>query len=626
MIDVIWLVIALPLLGAAGLLFFGRRLGEPWAGWVASATVIVSFLIAVVAAAGFFGGGGEPHRVMLFSWIPGFGVDAQLLWDPLSALMTLVVTGVGALIHVYSIGYMHEDPRFVRFFSYLNLFVMSMLTLVLADNFAVLFVGWELVGLSSYLLISFWFEKPSAAAAGKKAFIVNRVGDLGFLVALMLIFATFGSLAYGDVFPQAAALLDHGGTTITAITLLLMVGAAGKSAQLPLYVWLPDAMEGPTPVSALIHAATMVTAGVYMVARTGALFELAPFSAGVVATVGTITALYAAIVAIGQRDIKRILAYSTISQLGYMFLGVGVAAYVAGIFHLMTHAFFKALLFLGAGSVIHAMAEEHSVWKMGGLRKVLPITYATMAVAWLAISGIPPFAGFWSKDEILAMAFAKGGWYVALWAVGLLTAGLTAFYMSRLIFLTFWGEPRWEEGVEPHEAPSVMTRPLLALGALAAVGGLINMPWTPVLEHFLEPAFEGVQQAQLPSGLTSWLLGAASVTVAALGILYGYRRYVAATLPDETGEGWDLVEHGFRVDDLYGATLVLPGKRAAEVMAFQADAKVVDGAVNGVGVAVKEIAARLKPIQSGLVRSYGAAILLGAVGVLLVMVLRGSVL
>ncbi|MGD2051703.1 MAG: proton-conducting transporter membrane subunit, partial [Acidimicrobiia bacterium] len=344
------------------------------------------------------------------------------------------------------------------------------------------------------------------------------------------------------------------------------------------------------------------------------------------ATVGTVTALYAAIVAIGQRDIKRILAYSTISQLGYMFLGVGVAAYVAGVFHLMTHAFFKALLFLGAGSVIHAMAEEHSVWKMGGLRKVLPVTYATMAVAWLAISGIPPFAGFWSKDEILAMAFAKGGWYVALWAVGLLTAGLTAFYMSRLIFLTFWGAPRWEAGVEPHESPSLMTRPLLVLGALAAVGGLVNMPWTPALEHFLEPAFEGVQQAHLPSGLTSWLLGAASVTVAALGIYYGYRRYVAATLPDETGEGWDLVEHGFRVDDLYGATLVLPGKRAAEVMAFDADAKIVDGAVNGVGVTVKEIAARLKPIQSGLVRSYGAAILLGAVGVLLVMVLRGSLL
>ncbi len=626
MTDLIWLVIALPLLGAVGLLFFGRRLGEPWAGWVASATVIVSFLIALAAAIDFFGGGAgaEPQRVMLFTWIPGLGIDAQLLWDPLSALMTLVVTGVGALIHVYSIGYMHGDTRFVRFFSYLNLFIMSMLTLVLADNFAVLFVGWELVGLCSYLLISFWFEKPSAAAAGKKAFIVNRIGDLGFLVALMLIFATFGSLAYGDVFPQASALLEHGGTTATVITLLLLVGAAGKSAQLPLYVWLPDAMEGPTPVSALIHAATMVTAGVYMVARTGALFELAPFSAGVVATVGTVTALFAAIVAIGQRDIKRILAYSTISQLGYMFLGVGVAAYVAGTFHLMTHAFFKALLFLGAGSVIHAMAEEHSVWKMGGLRKALPITYGTMAVAWLAISGIPPFSGFWSKDEILAVTFAKGGWFVALWVVGVLTAGLTAFYMSRLIFLTFWGEPRWDEGVEPHESTSVMTRPLLALATLAAVGGLVNMPWIPALEHFLEPSFAGLEQGHLPSGATSWLLGAISVAVAGLGILYGYRRYIAATLPDETGAGWDLVEQGFGIDDLYGATVVLPGKRAAEAMAFQADAKVVDGAVNGVGVAVKEIAARLKPIQSGLVRSYGAAILLGAVAVLLVLVLRGG--
>jgi len=630
MVDFIWLVIALPLLGAVGLLFFGRplarRFGEPGAGWVASATVIASFVIALVAAIDFFrgGGGAEPHRILLFEWIPGLGIDFELLWDPLSALMTLVVTGVGALIHVYSIGYMRGDPGYLRFFSYLNFFVVSMLTLVLGDNFAVLFLGWELVGLSSYLLISFWFEKPPAAAAGKKAFVVNRIGDFGFLVALMMIFVTFGSLNFSEVFEQAPALLSDGGITVTVITLLLLAGAAGKSAQLPLYVWLPDAMEGPTPVSALIHAATMVTAGVYMVARTGVLFELAPVSAAVVATVGAVTALFAATVAVGQRDIKRILAYSTISQLGYMFLGVGVAAYAAGMFHLMTHAFFKSLLFLGAGSVIHAVAGEQSVWKMGGLRRLLPVTYGTMLVGWLAISGIPPLSGFWSKDEILAATYTKGGWYVALWGIGVVTAGLTAFYMSRLIFLTFWGESRWDEGIEPHEAPAVMTRPLIGLAALAAVGGLLNTPWKPVVEHFLEPAFEGMQQASLPEGATPWLLALISIGAALVGILYAYHRYVEATLPDESTAVWSLLEEGYHVNDLYGAALVLPGKRLAEVAAFQADVKVVDGTVNGVGAMVKEAAARLKPLQSGWVRSYGAAILFGAVGVLLILLVRGG--
>ena len=389
MVDLIWLVIALPLAGYALLQVFGKRIGEPAAGYVASGLVAAAFVIAAIASIDAFAGELEPTHIFLFSWIPSLGLDAALLWDPLSVMMTLMVTGVGFLIHVYAIGYMHGDPRFGRFFTYLNLFVASMLILVLADSFGVLFVGWELVGLSSYLLISFWFEKPSAAAAGKKAFVVNRIGDFGFLIALMLIFSSFGTLAFEAVFEEASEVLTTG--MATAITLLLLVGAAGKSAQIPLYVWLPDAMEGPTPVSALIHAATMVTAGVYVVARSGALFELAPVSGAVVATVGAVTALYAATIAVGQRDIKRVLAYSTISQLGYMFLGVGVAAYVAGIFHLLTHAFFKALLFLGAGSVIHAMHDEQDMWKMGGLRKHMPVTFATMAVAWLAISGIPIF-------------------------------------------------------------------------------------------------------------------------------------------------------------------------------------------------------------------------------------------
>jgi NADH-quinone oxidoreductase subunit L len=624
MVDLIWIAVALPLLGALTLILFGKHFGEPGAGYFATALAGTAFLVGAIAAVDFFAGGHHGELVFLFSWIPGLGIDAEFLWDPLSALMTLVVTGVGSLIHLYSIGYMHGDERYPRFFAYLNLFLASMLILVLGSNFAVLFVGWELVGLSSYLLISFWFEKPAAAAAGKKAFIVNRIGDFGFLIALMLIFATFGSLGFEQVFEHAGEMLEEGGTLVTAITLLLLVGAAGKSAQLPLHVWLPDAMEGPTPVSALIHAATMVTAGVYMVARTGALYELAPFSAGVVATVGALTALYAATIAVGQRDIKRVLAYSTISQLGYMFMGVGVAAYTAGIFHLMTHAFFKALLFLGAGSVIHAMADEQNMEKMGGLRKAMPKTFATMAIAWLAISGIPPFAGFWSKDEILAATFNKGGLFVVLWVVGLITAGLTAYYMSRLMFLTFWGEKRWDEGVAPHESPNFMTIPLIILAGLAAFAGLINTPWNLSLEHFLEPAFELVTQAHAPEGATPWILALVSVAAGIIGIAYAYRRFLVGEAPVETGPAWDLLENGYYVDDLYGKTIVLPGKKAAEQLAFTADAKGIDGAVNGVGGLVKQLAEKAKPLQTGLVRSYGVGILGGAVGVVLIILVRGA--
>jgi NADH-quinone oxidoreductase subunit L len=624
----VFLILAAPLAGFIALLIFGRRLGEPYAGYVASATVGLSFVLAAIAALDFLAGGSDAHAttVKLFEWIPSLGLDATLLWDPLSAVMTLVVTGVGALIHIYSVGYMHGDERFARFFTYLNLFITSMLILVLGNNFGVMFVGWELVGLSSYLLISFWFEKPSAAAAGKKAFVVNRIGDFGFLIALMLIFSEFGTLAFGTVFEHAEEVLGHGTGTATAIALLLLVGAAGKSAQLPLYVWLPDAMEGPTPVSALIHAATMVTAGVYMVARTGVLFDLAPFAAGTVATVGVVTALFAATIAIGQRDIKRVLAYSTISQLGYMFLGVGVGAYVAGIFHLMTHAFFKALLFLGAGSVIHALSGEQDMRKMGGLRKVMPLTFGTMTVAWLAISGLPPLAGFWSKDEILATTFERGGWFVILWGLGIVTAVLTAFYMSRMMFLTFWTEPRWDEGMAPHESPRVMTLPLVALAGLAAIGGLFNTPFRPTLEHFLEPAFELAHIAHLPGAGVQWLLAVVSIAAAAGGIIYAYRRYLGdRPLPEETGARWDLLERGYGVDDLYGRTIVLPGKALATSTAFTIDAKVVDGAVNGVGALVRWFGDRLRPLQTGKVRSYGAGILAGAVGLILWLLIDGGV-
>ena len=624
MVDYVWIAVALPLLGAATLLFFGKRFGEPGAGYFATLLAAGSFVVGAVAAVDFFAGGEHGEVVFLFDWIPGLGVSAEFLWDPLSAGMTLIVTGVGSLIHLYSIGYMHGDERYPRFFAYMNLFLASMLILVLGSNFAVLFVGWELVGLSSYLLISFWFEKPSAAAAGKKAFIVNRIGDFGFIVALMLIFATFGSLGFEQVFENAPELLEEGGATVTAITLLLLVGAAGKSAQLPLYVWLPDAMEGPTPVSALIHAATMVTAGVYLVARTAVLFELAPFSAGVVATVGALTAIYAATIAIGQRDIKRVLAYSTISQLGYMFMGVGVGAYTAGIFHLMTHAFFKALLFLGAGSVIHALAGEQDMDKMGGLRKVMPVTFATMTIAWLAISGIPPFSGFWSKDEILAVTFNKGGYFVALWAIGLITAGLTAFYMSRLLFRTFFGEARWDEGVQPHESPQIMTVPLMVLAVLATVGGLIGTPFLNAFEHFLEPAFETVELAHIPEGVTPWILAIISIAAGLIGIAVAYRRYLVGTAPEESGRLWDTLENGYYVDDLYGRTIVLPGKAAAEQLAFTADAKGIDGAVNGVGVLTKRVAQWAKPLQTGLVRNYGLGILGGAVGLVLFILIRGG--
>ncbi len=621
MADLVWLTIALPLAGAVFLLFFGKRIGEPGAGWIATGAIGTSFFVAVIAAVDFFTGEGHAETSRIFEWLPALGVDAEILWDPLAAVMTLVITGVGSLIHLYSIAYMHGDPRYGRYFTYLNLFAASMLILVLGSNFGLLFVGWELVGLCSYLLISFWFEKPIAAAAGKKAFIVNRVGDVGFLVGLMVIFGLFGTLSYGTVFEEAAGVLTTGAAT--AVTLLLLVGAAGKSAQLPLYVWLPDAMEGPTPVSALIHAATMVTAGVYMVARTAALYQLSPVGSGVVAVVGAVTALFAATIAIGQNDIKRVLAYSTISQLGYMFMGVGAAAYVAGVFHLMTHAFFKALLFLGAGSVIHGMAGEQDMRKMGGLARSMPVTYVTMAIAWLAIAGIPPLSGFWSKDEILAVTFERGGPWIALWGVGILTALLTAFYMTRLMYLTFFGESRWDDGVHPHESPAVMTFPLMALAGLAAVGGLVNTPFRLGLEHFLEPAFEGISQTHIPSGVTPWILAAISVAAAAAGLLFGVARYRDRT-PVEEGTMWRVLGGGYYIDDVYGTTIVLPGKAMAKALAVPVDQGLIDGAVNATGKLMQLAGRMVRPMQTGFVRNYGAVLMAGTIGLLVWFAFRGG--
>ena len=626
--EALWLVIALPLGGALLLHFAGRFLGEPRAGYLAAAASLASFGVAAVAAIPFFTGEGHPAQSLLWEWMPAVGASFEIVWDPLSALMTLVVTGVGSLIHIYSLGYMHGDPRFARFFTYLNLFTASMLILVLAGNYAMLFVGWELVGLCSYLLISFWFTRPSAASAGKKAFVVNRIGDFGFLIALMLIFSTFGTLSYAGVLDRAAEELS--GWVPTMIGLMLATGAIGKSAQIPLYVWLPDAMEGPTPVSALIHAATMVTAGVYVIARSAPVFEMAPVASGVVAAVGALTALWAATIAIGQSDIKRVLAYSTISQLGYMFLAVGATAYVAGVFHLMTHAFFKALLFLGAGSVIHAMGGRQDMGEMGGLRKVMPVTFVTMAVGVVAIAGFPPLAGFWSKDEILSVVFNQGGWFTVLWLVGLVTALLTAFYMFRQLVLVFLGKPRWPEGATPHESPRSMTFPLVLLAILSVGAGLVNTPFRLGLEHFLEPSFEGVKLGHPPEGVTL-ILVLAALSVAA-GLVGAAMAYLAYHRPPEAwrhfqsgfGRIWGWWENAYRVDDAYGAVLVTPGRRLAERTAFGVDAKLVDGAVNGVAWLVQAAGRGIRPAQSGLIRQYGLWFGLGLVALLIWIAVRGG--
>jgi NADH-quinone oxidoreductase subunit L len=616
------LVILLPLAGTAILFAAGRRLGEPVAGWVGTLSVGGAFVAAGVASVDFLTGSGAVETVRWFEWLPSLGVAAELRWDQLSALMALVVTGVGGLIHLYSIGYMHGDARFGRFFAFLNLFVTSMLILVMANGFAMMFVGWELVGLSSYLLISFWFERDSAAAAGKKAFVVNRVGDFGFIVALMLIFSVFGTLRFDEVFERAPGLLSEG--TATAIALLLLLGAAGKSAQLPLHVWLPDAMEGPTPVSALIHAATMVTAGVYLIARTAVIFELAPVAAAAVAIVGALTALVAATIAVAQSDIKRVLAYSTISQLGFMFLAVGAAAHVAGVFHLMTHAFFKALLFLGAGSVIHGLRGEQDMARMGGLAKAMPVTFVTMTIGSLAISGIPPLSGFWSKDEILAAVFGRGGLWTVLWAMGIAAAALTAFYMTRMMWRTFFGEPRWSDGVEPHESPSTMTLPLVALAGLAVVAGLVNTPWRLGLEHFLAPVFTAVHLAHPPGGLTPWLLAAVAIGVAVAGIGAGVMRY--RTERSEQDGAWNLVGRGYYVDDVYAQVFGRAGKLGAAFLAFRIDAGGIDRAVEGAGALTRRVGSWLRPVQTGFVRTYSAGIVLGGVALLAWFLWRGGVI
>jgi len=654
LLEFAWLIPAFPAAGAVALLLFGKRLGEPVAGWLATALMALSFVASAVAFFALLSLGEEERRVVTdgYTWLRAgdFVVDFRFLVDPLSVTMILFVTGVGTLIHLYSIGYMHGDPRFSRFFAYLNLFAASMLVLVLGSNFLLTFLGWEGVGLCSYLLISFWFERGSAAVAGKKAFVTNRVGDFGFMLAMFLIFWKLGSLDYAAM--EGAGRLAQ--TTVTAIALLLFLGAVGKSAQIPLHIWLPDAMEGPTPVSALIHAATMVTAGVFLVARAHPFFEASDSAGTVVAWVGAATALSAATVAVVQNDIKRVLAYSTVSQLGYMFLAAGVGAYSAALFHMVTHAFFKALLFLGAGSVIHGLHDEQDMRRMGALRRWMPITAGTFIFGWLAIAGIVPFAGFWSKDEILAQAWYRDEY--ALWAVGAVAALLTAFYMTRQVYLVFFGDERWREPAasaasaahtdgapvlheqppaasgahahadghegtpaEPHESPWTMTVPLGALTVLTIFGGLVNLPFVEqnleFLGEWLHPVFEDVEVVHAPSFATGFALSTIALVVGVTGILLG-RAFYKAGLPAagddpverRLGPVARVLENAYYFD--VGVARFVSGPATAFAR-FLSDGFDRDGI--GLAAAFRRGGIGLRRLQTGLVRNYALGIVLGAV-------------
>jgi len=639
MIDHVWLVPFLPLLGFLINGLLGKKLGKSAVSWVGCGSVGLSFLVSIGV---FFELLKYPPaqrliQKIVFPWVwsGSFRIDIGFQVDPLSTVMILVVSGVGFFIHLYSVGYMGKDPGYARYFAYLNLFVFSMLTLVLANNFLLLYLGWEGVGLCSYLLIGFWYEKKSAADAGKKAFIVNRVGDFGFALGVMLIFWTLGTLNYAQVFKAAPLLLSPGGTLITAITLLLFLGAVGKSAQIPLYVWLPDAMEGPTPVSALIHAATMVTAGVYMVARCHVLYLMAPVSLSLVAIIGAVTALYAASIALVQNDIKRILAYSTISQIGYMFLGCGVGAFAAGIFHLMTHAFFKALLFLGAGSVMHALSGELDLRKMGGLKKHLPVTFWTFLAGVLAISGIPLFSGFFSKDEILWKAFSNPQGSFLLWLIGFVTAGMTAFYMFRLFLSVFSGKSRVEERIKPHihESPPSMTIPLMILAFLSIVGGYVGIPHSlgggNSFENFLSVVFEGAEEAHIAhvSYSAEHLLMILSIAVILVGILIAYRFYISHPhLPRKLTEkykgAYSVLLNKYYVDELYARIFVNPLLDLALWCWRFFDAKVIDGAANGSAFLAGSISAVIRKFQTGYVRNYALCLVFGVVILLAYFILK----
>jgi NADH-quinone oxidoreductase subunit L len=633
MLDYAWLMLLFPALGTLIIALFGTRLGKRVVAFLAPAMVFLSFAVAVAMFVSLLGLPAEQrsHEVTLWKWmaVGTFSVDVAFLLDQLSVTMALVVTGVGFLIHVYSAGYMHDDARVPRYFAYLNLFILMMLTLILANNYLLLFVGWEGVGLASYLLIGFWFEKPSAADAGKKAFIVNRIGDFGLLLAIMFLWTGLGTLRFGDVFARAPEVWGAGSAAVIAVTMLMLLASTGKSAQIPLYVWLPDAMEGPTPVSALIHAATMVTAGVYLIARSAALFNLAPTSGNWVAWIGVLTAFFAATIALTQTDLKRILAYSTVSQLGFMFLGVGAAGYAAGVFHLVTHAFFKALLFLGAGSVMHALHGELDIRRMGNLRGKLPTTYWTFAVGAAALAGIPLFSGFFSKDHILWYAWQKSP---LLWLVGLITAAMTAFYSFRAVFVPFWGQERDRRLYQhAHESPRVMTVPLIILAVGAILIGYIGLPQISLIDRWLEPVFatgeKAAEAAAVHADPMEWVLLAVSALVALGGAFAAYRAYVVDTeLPGRVraGLGWitRLVENKYYVDEAYNMLVVNPLRDLGGWFGRVFDQRGIDGAVNGLAGVTGWFGTQVRRLQTGMVGIYALAMLFGAVALLAWLAIR----
>ena len=627
--DAVYLIPAAPLAGAVVLLWTGRRAGRS-AGIVAPLAVAIAFAASVVAWIDLLSlePGSRSLVFEAFQWLSVGSLDLPVAfrWDPLAATMSLVVTGVGFLIHVYSVAYMRGDPRFARYFAYLNLFVFSMLLLVLGDNLFVLFVGWELVGLCSYLLIGFWFERPSAATAAKKAFITTRIGDVGFMIGIFLLFTTVGTLDIAAV-NRAAVDGTLSEVTITAAALLLFAGAVGKSAQIPLYVWLPDAMEGPSPVSALIHAATMVTAGVYLVVRFNPLFLDGP-QATVVAVVGVATALFAAVLATAEPDIKRVLAYSTVSQLGFMFLAAGVGAYGAAIFHLVTHAFFKALLFLAAGSVMHGLGDETALDRMGGLRKVMPWTFGVTAVGWAAITGIVPFAGFFSKDAVVASVWSEGR--TGLFVAAAVAAALTAFYMSRLLFLAFFGERRWSEGVHPHESGVIMVLPMVVLAVGAVAGGVIDLPESLFgihlrgalrLDGFLEPVIGRAAHAE-STGVLAVMWSVAAIGVLGAWWIYGVDLERRMAVRRRLGPVGTLVRNRFFVDEIYSTLVVAPARLVAAFSAYVFDRYVVDGAVNGVATVVSKAATWGRYAQTGFVRTYALAVFIGTAAVVTYFTLR----
>jgi NADH-quinone oxidoreductase subunit L len=622
-IGLAWLIPVLPLLGFVAVLATTRTLGDRAAHLAFGASAATLGLSLAVAATVIADVATYVRPMPTWIDVGGLTVTFDLLVDQLTVVMLLVVTGVGFLVHVYSVGYMRGDAHYPRFFAYLNLFLASMLILVLGQNLLVLFLGWELVGLSSYLLIGFWFEKREYATAAKKAFITNRVGDVAFMVAMFLTFATVGTLDILGVVENAETIASG---TAFALVLLFLGGATAKSAQIPLYVWLPDAMAGPTPVSALIHAATMVTAGVYLLVRLSPVLVQSLPGMEVIAYIGAFTALLAAIIAVRQDDIKKVLAYSTVSQLGFMVLAIGVGAFRESIFHLVTHAFFKGLLFLAAGSVMHAMANRTDIWQMGGLRKAMPITFWTALTGWLAISGVPPFAGFFSKDQILTEAYFHG--YGAVWIIGLIAAILTAFYMSRWFFLIFLGEPRYGDDVHPHESPRSMTIPLVVLGVLSTVGGLaLNAVHTGPLYRFLEPTVGPIGDLGYePYGpLEELVLIPLAIVAAVTGIGLAYLLYLrrpvmgARTSEPITGPLAELAERRFFVDEAYEALFVTAGGGLARAMVWF-DTRVIDGIVDGAGVGSVLVGRGTRRAQSGLVRRYLAVMVLGVIALLAVLI------